>query len=186
VWKQRRGARAGVGQSRVDQRHRQLLIGVRAMTRGLEARATAGKSLATAETSANHQIVALSRQLSKGVPSPGARAVQRSAESETTTPMSVPHRRLLSNGAELYRLLPLTAQEAAEDPPMADAVRRISLALEQPIRLGPLSVDPAVFARMTQDWLKHVTMDPDLAPLRDDPRFKAMLAETEARLAAAN
>ena len=46
--------------------------------------------------------------------------------------------------------------------------------------LGP------VFAEMTADWLEHVAIDPDLDPLRDDPRFKAMLAGAEARLAAAS
>jgi adenylate cyclase len=40
------------------------------------------------------------------------------------------------------------------------------------------------FARMTLDWLAHVAIDPDLDPLRDDPRFKAMLAGAESRLAA--
>ena len=31
----------------------------------------------------------------------------------------------------------------------------------------------------------HVAADPDLDPLRDDPRFQAMLAEAQARIAAA-
>jgi adenylate cyclase len=44
--------------------------------------------------------------------------------------------------------------------------------------LGP------VFETMTPDWLTHVAIDPDLDPLRDDPRFKAMLAAAEARLGA--
>ena len=33
--------------------------------------------------------------------------------------------------------------------------------------------------------LNHAKADPDLDPLRDDPRFKAMIAAAEARLAAA-
>ena len=45
--------------------------------------------------------------------------------------------------------------------------------------LGP------AFARMSPDWLKHVAIDPDLDPLRDDIRFQGMVAEAEARLAAA-
>jgi adenylate cyclase len=44
--------------------------------------------------------------------------------------------------------------------------------------LGP------AFSKMTSDWLEHVAIDPDLHPVRDDPRFKAMLAAAEARLAA--
>jgi adenylate cyclase len=35
-------------------------------------------------------------------------------------------------------------------------------------------------------FLNHAKADPDLDPMRDDPRFKAMVAAAEARLAAAN
>ncbi|MEJ0064520.1 MAG: winged helix-turn-helix domain-containing protein [Caulobacteraceae bacterium] len=45
--------------------------------------------------------------------------------------------------------------------------------------LGP------AFEAMTPDWLEHVAIDPDLDPLRGDPRFKAMLAAAQARLASA-
>jgi len=45
-------------------------------------------------------------------------------------------------------------------------------------------LEPA-FAGMTADWLEHVAIDPDLDPVRADPRFEAMLAQAEARLAAA-
>jgi adenylate cyclase len=46
--------------------------------------------------------------------------------------------------------------------------------------LGP------VFETLAIAWLNHAKADPDLDPLRDDPRFKAMVAGAEARLAAAN
>jgi len=42
-----------------------------------------------------------------------------------------------------------------------------------------------LFATMTKALLIHVKVDPDLDPVREDPRFKAMVAEAEARLAAA-
>ncbi len=45
--------------------------------------------------------------------------------------------------------------------------------------LGPL------FARISIGLLNHAKADPDLDPLRDDPRFKAMIAAAEARLEAA-
>jgi len=46
--------------------------------------------------------------------------------------------------------------------------------------LGP------VFETMAIAWLNHAKADPDLDPLRRDPRFKAMVASAEARLGAAN
>ena len=44
--------------------------------------------------------------------------------------------------------------------------------------LGP------AFAGISQGLLNHARIDPDLDPLRDDPRFQAMVAGAEARLAA--
>ncbi len=38
---------------------------------------------------------------------------------------------------------------------------------------------------MTASFLDHAKDDPDLEPLRDDPRFKEMVRAAEARLAAA-
>jgi adenylate cyclase len=48
--------------------------------------------------------------------------------------------------------------------------------------LGP------VVQKATPVFLDHVKIDPDIDPLRGDPRFQAMIAEAEAeaRLAAAN
>jgi adenylate cyclase len=42
-----------------------------------------------------------------------------------------------------------------------------------------------VFPNMPIEWLEHVAIDPDLDPVRADPRFEAMLAAAQARLAAA-
>jgi hypothetical protein len=42
------------------------------------------------------------------------------------------------------------------------------------------------FPKMTADWLDHVAIDPDLDPMREHPRFQALLAEATARVAAGN
>lgn len=47
-----------------------------------------------------------------------------------------------------------------------------------------LSMLGPVFARWNVGFLKHAQVDPDLDAIRDDPRFKAMLAAAEARVAA--
>ena len=44
--------------------------------------------------------------------------------------------------------------------------------------LGP------AFAAISTGLLNHARIDPDLDPLRDDPRFQAMIAASAARLAA--
>jgi adenylate cyclase len=46
--------------------------------------------------------------------------------------------------------------------------------------LGP------VFETLAIGFLNHAKIDPDLDPLREDPRFKAMIAAAKTRLAAAN
>jgi adenylate cyclase len=46
--------------------------------------------------------------------------------------------------------------------------------------LGP------VFETLAAGFLNHAKADPDLDPLREDPRFKAMVAAAETRLAAAS
>jgi adenylate cyclase len=43
-------------------------------------------------------------------------------------------------------------------------------------------LEPA-FEKMGSGLLYHLKVDPDLDPIRDDPRFKAMVLETEARVA---
>ncbi|HZK98701.1 MAG TPA: TIR domain-containing protein [Caulobacteraceae bacterium] len=50
---------------------------------------------------------------------------------------------------------------------------------------GALDILGPLFERTTDTWLNHVKVDPDLDAVRDNPRFAAMVAVAEARLAAA-
>jgi hypothetical protein len=43
-----------------------------------------------------------------------------------------------------------------------------------------------VFQTMTAEELAYARLDPDLAALQDDPRFEALAAAAERRLAAAS
>jgi adenylate cyclase len=49
---------------------------------------------------------------------------------------------------------------------------------------GALELLGPFFAKTTTTFVNHARIDPDLEPVRADPRFKAMLAAAEARLAA--
>ena len=49
---------------------------------------------------------------------------------------------------------------------------------------GALDLLGPFFARTGMTLVNHAKVDPDLEPIRDDPRFQAMLAEAEARLSA--
>jgi adenylate cyclase len=48
---------------------------------------------------------------------------------------------------------------------------------------GALELLGPYLPRMSKSMLTHIKTDPDMDPLRDDPRFRAMLAKAEARLA---
>jgi adenylate cyclase len=48
---------------------------------------------------------------------------------------------------------------------------------------GALELLGPVFDRIAVGLLNHAKTDPDLDPLRDDPRFQAMIAAAETRLA---
>jgi len=51
---------------------------------------------------------------------------------------------------------------------------------------GALEMLGPVFESLAAGFLNHAKADPDLNPLRDDPRYKAMVAAAERRLAAGN
>ena len=49
---------------------------------------------------------------------------------------------------------------------------------------GALDLLDVFFAKTTKAMLEHAKIDCDLNPIREDPRFKAMISATEERLAA--
>jgi adenylate cyclase len=48
---------------------------------------------------------------------------------------------------------------------------------------GALEMLAPIFESVAADFVNYAKVDPDLDPIRDDPRFKAMIADAEARLA---
>ena len=58
------------------------------------------------------------------------------------------------------------------------------LARDRKGREAALELLAPVFAKISTGLLNHAKIDPDFDPLRDDPRFQAMIAAAEARLAA--
>jgi adenylate cyclase len=51
---------------------------------------------------------------------------------------------------------------------------------------GALGLLGPYLAQVTRSELEWARTDPDMDPLREDPRFQAMMADAEARLAAEN
>ena len=53
-------------------------------------------------------------------------------------------------------------------------------------RDGALDMLEPSFAQLSPGLINHAKVDPDLDAIRDHPRFKAMMATADARLAAAD
>ena len=70
-------------------------------------------------------------------------------------------------------------QEAA-----AHRGRQLDASRDAALRDAALELLVPVFETLAIGFLNHANADPDLDTLRDDPRYKAMVANAKARLAA--
>jgi adenylate cyclase len=105
-----------------------------------------------------------------------------------------------SNGAAMgfccYALALLGQPESAKswmsrallvDPDNTNMRYNFACALTSQLKDGNGAIEllAVLFEKISIGLLNHAKADPDLDPLRDDPRFQAMIAAAEARLAAA-